>query len=97
MPKTPGSKSSIDRILSSAHRTMQDYINTAKKMGSKTPERKTRRQSRYSMSKRPSKNHQSQEVKRQNVVEKKHANQEEHIKNVKLSIYWCHSSSISTC
>ena len=55
MPKTPGSKSSIDRILSSAHRTMQDYVDTAKKMGSKTPERKTRRQSRYSMSKRPSK------------------------------------------
>ena len=55
MPKTPGSKSSIDGILSSAHRTMQDYVNTAKKMGSKTPERKTRRQSRYSMSKRPSK------------------------------------------
>lgn len=55
MPKTPGSTSSMDRMFASAQKKMQDYVDTAKKMGSKTPERKTRRQSRYSMSKRPSK------------------------------------------
>lgn len=55
MPKTPGSTSSMDRMFASAQKKMQGYVDTARKMGSKTPERKTRRQSRYSMSKRPSK------------------------------------------